>query len=122
MLKRNGDLDTPLLYRALKNANSSLDAWTQFVWKNKAPPRVKFFAWLLSQERIQCKTVLRKKNTVESIVCEVCQAEETPAHIIFGCPNAKQFWDALQIQMDANWPIQALREIQAPPHVAAKYC
>jgi len=37
------------------------------------------------------------------------------------CPNAKQFWEALRIQTDAKWPIQALREIQAPPHIPAKY-
>jgi hypothetical protein len=89
--------------------------------RTKPPPRVKFFAWLLSQERIQCKTVLKKKHIVESTVCEVCQAEETPAHIIFGCPSTKQFWEVLQIQKDANWPLQALREFPSPPHFPAKY-
>jgi hypothetical protein len=52
MLKANGELDTSMLYRALKNEQSAPDAWAQFVWQNKAPPRVKFFAWLLSLERI----------------------------------------------------------------------
>ena len=69
MIKKNGDLDSSLLYKALKTAHSSPDAWTKFVWNNKAPPRVKFFAWLLSQGRIQCKTVLRTKGVVENTVC-----------------------------------------------------
>lgn len=69
---------------------------------------MKFFAWLLLQNRIQCKTTLRSKGIVDNTICETCQApEETAAHIIFGCPNATQFWNATQIQTTADWPIQA---------------
>jgi hypothetical protein len=33
---------------------------------------------------------------VENTQCEVCHgAEETPAHVIFGCTAAKEFWDAI---------------------------
>jgi hypothetical protein len=39
----NGDLDSSVIYKALKTANSCPDAWAKFVWQNKAPPRVKFF-------------------------------------------------------------------------------
>jgi hypothetical protein len=122
MLKKNGELDSSLLYRAMKTAYSEPDEWTKFVWHNKAPPRVKFFAWLLSQERIQSKTLLRRKGVVDHIECEVCQAaEETTAHIIFGCSYASQFWGADGIQTDAAWPIQALKDIQPPSHIPAKY-
>jgi hypothetical protein len=79
---------------------------------SKAPPRVKFFAWLLPQERIQSKTLLRRKGVVDTVECEVCQAtEETTAHIIFGCSYARQFLGAVGIQTDAAWSIQALKEI-----------
>lgn len=54
--------------------------------------------------------------------CEVCQAaEETAAHIIFECNNARQFWNALGIQTEANWPIEAIKEIQHLSHIPAKY-
>ena len=33
-----------------------------FVWRNYAPPKVKFFPWLLIQNCIQCKINLRKKD------------------------------------------------------------
>jgi hypothetical protein len=115
MLKANGELDTSMLYRALKNEQSAPDAWAQFVWQNKAPPRVKFFAWLLSLERIQCKTTLRRKNIVDNTTCEACLApDETAAHILFGCPSAQQFWNALQIPTQLNWPVQAIKEISPP--------
>ena len=97
LLKRNGSLDTLLLYRALKTSDSSPDLWTKFIWKNKAPPRVQFFGWLLSQ----CKANLARKGIVENSECEVCQeAEETPAHVIFGCTAAREFWEAIQITTD----------------------
>jgi hypothetical protein len=56
LLKRNGNLDTSLLYRALKTSDSSPDPWTKFIWKNKAPPRVQFF-WL---------AVITREDTVQS--------------------------------------------------------
>jgi hypothetical protein len=115
MLKRNGDLDASLLYRALKRTESGQDAWAKFIWKSKAPPRVQFFAWLLSQRRIQCKTNLAKKGIMENTECEVCHgAEETPAHVIFGYTAAKEFWDAIQITTDPTWPVDKLQEIEAP--------
>jgi hypothetical protein len=43
LFKRNGDLDTSMLYKTLKTANPSPDPWAKFVWNNRAPPRVKFF-------------------------------------------------------------------------------
>jgi hypothetical protein len=89
LLKKNGDLDASTLYQAIKSAHGTPDAWTKFIWQNKGTPRVKFFAWLLSQERIQCKMNLKKKGIVQDTICEACQApEEATAHIIFGCPNA----------------------------------
>jgi hypothetical protein len=106
----------------MKIAYSELDEWTKFVWHNKAPPRVKFFALLLSQERIQSKTLLRRKRVVNNIECKVCQAaEETTVHIIFGCSYARKFWGAVGIQTDAAWPIQALKDIQPPSHIPAKH-
>ena len=61
LLKRNGNLDTPLLYRAVKTTTSSPDPWAKFIWKNNAPPRVQFFGCLLSQ----CKANLARKGIVE---------------------------------------------------------
>jgi len=122
MMKTTGDLDTTMLYRALKSEHSTPDAWTTFVWKNIARPRAKFFAWLLSQERIKCKTNLMKKNIVNDTVCEACQApEETTAHILFGCPKAQEFWNALQIPTNADWPVQAIKDIQPPEHIPSKF-
>jgi hypothetical protein len=111
-----------MLYKTFKQANSSQDPWANFVWKNRAPPRVRFFAWLLSNGRIQCKTNLIKKKFVDTTVYDICQAaEETPAHVIFGCTAAKEFWAAVQIETQATWPVQKLYDIRSPEHIPSKH-
>lgn len=99
MIKPDGDLDTAA-YKALKLADTTPNAWAKFIWKNKAPPRVKFFGWLLSQSRIQCKANLVKKRLVETDACEICNAgPEDTAHIIFGCTNTQRFWSTEALQL-----------------------
>jgi hypothetical protein len=49
------------------------------------------FMWLLTQRRIQCRTVLHRKNVLPDAICEVCnELDETPEHIMGGCAVSKQ--------------------------------
>lgn len=50
----------------------------KFVWLNHAPPRVRFFAWLLVQHRIQCKTNLLHKNIVDNVFVRFATLEVNP--------------------------------------------
>jgi len=62
------------------------------------PPKVQFFAWLLVQERIQCRANLLKKNVVQDATCEVCQGDmEDCDHLIFKCPFASSVWASLHV-------------------------
>jgi hypothetical protein len=63
---------TSELYGILKRPERTEEAMASFIWNNKTPPRVQFFAWLLAQEKTQCKTNLRKKRILEEDVCEEC--------------------------------------------------
>ena len=63
-----------------------------FIWRNFAPPRVKFFAWLLIQDRIQCKTNLEKKGLLSNATCDLCKSQDEDAnHIVSGCSFARSF-------------------------------
>ncbi|CAO1940520.1 unnamed protein product [Urochloa humidicola] len=96
-------------------------AFTKFVWRNKAPPRVQFFAWLLVQERIQCRANLLLKNIVDDAKCELCHnREETCDHIIFTCPFASQVWAGLG--MDIQFAtVKALWEVPRPTAIPIKH-
>jgi hypothetical protein len=92
----DGKLRTGPLYQLLVDAQGTYSPTSKFVWKNKAPPRVQFFTWLLIQGRVQCKANLLKKHVVQEASCEVCgAAEETATHIIFQYPFAQGFWQTL---------------------------
>lgn len=81
------------LYKILMNTTG-----TPQEHKNRTPPRVQFFTWLLVQERIHCRVNLLKKNIVDSAECELCQQEnEDCNHLIFTCPFAAQAWTTLGV-------------------------
>jgi hypothetical protein len=59
-----------------------------FVWENHAPPRVQFFAWVLSKARTPSRASLLRKNilTAAEAGCPMCSAPlETVNHIFLDC-------------------------------------
>ncbi|WVZ51145.1 hypothetical protein U9M48_002314 [Paspalum notatum var. saurae] len=93
----DGDkLQAGVVYQALCAGDGELDAAAKFVWKNSAPPRVRFFGWLARRGRIQCRANLAVKKVVPDAGCEVCHTEEvTTPHILFHCGFTKQLWSQL---------------------------
>jgi len=86
-----GRLMTSKIYKLATSSENACDHYI-FVWKNYAPPKVKFFAWLLLQNRIQCSSNLKKKNILESDSCVLCShAAETADHLMASCPFAQSF-------------------------------
>ncbi|EEE67720.1 hypothetical protein OsJ_25400 [Oryza sativa Japonica Group] len=101
------------LYGILNSRPTCCSNW-KFVWKNKAPPRVQFFAWLLAKDRLPMRVNLKKKNITPSDVCEICKiAPETAEHLFLHCSVAKAFWDLTHA--NPNIPsMKALNLIQPP--------
>lgn len=85
-------MSTASIYRAT-TASGAPCAFFDFVWRSCAPPKVKFFAWLLVQNRIQCKANLKRKNVLDDDRCDICgTATEDADHIITRCHFAQDFW------------------------------
>lgn len=54
------------------------------------------FIWLLMKGRIQCRSNLFRKKVVDSPTYLDCGAEEETAdHLVFQCPPAAHFWEAI---------------------------
>lgn len=95
LVDHKGKLKTSRLYKVLMSGEDPCP-FARFIWKNRAPPRVRFFAWLLVQDKIQSRHNLHKKHVVNLAGCELCNHdEETADHIIFGCATAMAFWEHL---------------------------
>lgn len=89
-------LQAGALYHVLCGDDQGMDEATKFIWRNCAPPRVKFFGWLVQRGKIQCKVNLARKGIVQDTICEACRGgEETVPHILFHCEFAKQFGSCL---------------------------
>ncbi|VAH57466.1 hypothetical protein VPH35_043007 [Triticum aestivum] len=63
------------------------------IWSSRVPTRVKIFAWLLFQGRLNCKINLLHKHIVSDAVCPRCGFDgEDTSHIFLNCPLAQRIW------------------------------
>lgn len=89
-------------YHALTTSPDMDRNWI-FVWKNSAPRKVLFFAWLLAKDRLPTRKNLHMKMIVPSPTCEICNLEEeTASHLFLHCPFAASFWASLRLSPGIN--------------------
>lgn len=79
-----------------------------WIWKSKCVPKIKFFAWLLLNDRLNTRNMLRRNKFLEEgYNCALCQngVEQTLEHLFFDCPSASVRWFALGIVWDNSLSI-----------------
>jgi hypothetical protein len=94
-----------------------------FLWRNHAPSKVRFFAWLLTKARIPSRSSLFRKHilTAAEAVCPVCAGpEETASHIIFECDFVTRFWRSLGFSFPSNANVTMLHTYAAPAGIPAE--
>ena len=63
------------------------------VWKTWAPPRCRFFIWLVLHNRVWTAVRLARRNLPHPEACPFCdQEEETINHLLIGCVFAREVW------------------------------
>lgn len=113
---RSGAVYTKLV----QTSGSPPPPFVKFVWKNRGPPRVQFFVWLLVQGRIQFRANLVMKNILEDASCELCGQVEDCDHIVFRCPFAASIWSSLGADTTSSF-VQSLRTIHRRAMVPAQH-
>jgi hypothetical protein len=117
--KKSGNLDTSAFYK-LRTWGGVEVPYHAFVWKNFAPSKVQFFAWLLSRSRVQSRAALLKKKILSAAEagCPICSDPlETANHIFFGCSFVQRFWAAAGFQFPADADVKLLYRYDAPAAV-----
>jgi len=69
--------------------HSNVDPIFRWIWKSYCQPKHRVFAWLLVQDRLSTRNILRRKRMIlESYNCEFCHVahEETTQHFFLGMP------------------------------------
>jgi hypothetical protein len=65
------------------------------VWKIMVPPRVHFFLWLVSKNKILTRNNLAKRQSVVDMSCLFCAENETVCHLLSDCVVARQAWGVM---------------------------
>jgi hypothetical protein len=79
------------------------------IWKAKISKKLRIFIWLVFQDRINSRNLLRRKNFIiegEDYSCVLYNTgmEELTYHLLFQCPFTERCWDLLNIHWDHNLP------------------
>jgi hypothetical protein len=67
------------------------------IWRAKAEPKCRFFAWTLLHKKILTANNLIKRNWPSDPFCKLCGIEpETPNHLCLNCDFAREVWSDLK--------------------------
>ena len=94
-LTADGEYSAASAYGAMF-LGSSATVGAKQLWKTRAPPRVRFFVWLILHGR--CWTAERRfrHGLQNSDVCIICdQSSETMDHLVLGCVFSREVWGIL---------------------------
>jgi hypothetical protein len=64
----------------------------KYIWKIKAPLKIKIFMWFLHHKVILTKDNLAKRKWQGCKKCAFCDKDESIQHLFFECPLAKIIW------------------------------
>jgi hypothetical protein len=76
------------------NQHQDMEHIWSTIWNPNLWPKVSFFLWLTTQNRILTWDNLRKKGFIGPSMCTLCQQqEETMEHLLNRCPYSQVIWD-----------------------------
>jgi hypothetical protein len=119
-IDNSGRLQSVPIYKTMARTTPSFYAFTNFIWKNCAPPRVCFFTWFLVQQKINCKANLYRKSIIEDPICGLCrECNETTDHLIFVCKFVCDFWASVGVHLPPSSLVSTPWGIQRPSTIHA---
>lgn len=99
----------------LHNISGHVCSNWQFVCWNAAPLHIKFFVWLLVNDKLHTKDNLLWKTLVDNATCEICTAGiEDANNLFFGCSFVRSFWRVLVISFNTHWLLRLCPAYNTP--------
>lgn len=97
----NGKYAVQSLY-AVINCRGVFLVYVSSIWKLAIPPRVQFFLWLLSHNKLLTRDNLAKRRNVSDPSCLFCANKESIPHLFFECCVAGNVWSLVSeiLQVD----------------------
>ena len=74
------------------------------IWNLIVPPKLGFFAWEASWDKVLTLDQLKRRGIPLVNMCFLCEEnEETVDHLFIHCSRAKMLWDLFLAITDYNW-------------------
>jgi hypothetical protein len=103
-LTPKGEYTTSSAYRAQFRGYATNPALAA-IWKTWAPPKCKFFAWLILQDRVWTSDRLARRHWDHSPVCPLCRTTaETAVHLLAQCRYTLRIWSLLATWIGPHFP------------------
>ena len=93
-LEANGIYTVSSLY-AVVNFRGVMPVHVHKVWSIKVPPKIHFFLWLLTHNKLLTRDNLSKRQQVDDASCIFCSEPETSTHVFLECVVAKVVWERI---------------------------
>ena len=85
---------------------------SRWIWKSSCILRTKFFAWLLLNDRLNTRDLLKRRNwqVTDDYDCVLCPARayEDRMHLFFQCNFSQRIWNYLQIEWPQGQDLQSV--------------
>ena len=102
-LTKKGDFDIRSFYNKLQNHLPIIFPW-KGIWKVKAPPRVSFFVWTATWNKILTGDNLWGRGFDFVDWCIMCRCNgETVNHLLLYCDKAYQLWSLAFRSFGISW-------------------
>ncbi|XP_028216534.1 uncharacterized protein LOC114398549 [Glycine soja] len=80
------------IYMELRKKDGEVMPWRKLMYCNAARPQAVMTLWLTCHQKLAMKTRLVRYGMVANNTCCFCDAEETTAHLFFGCATMRKVW------------------------------
>lgn len=95
-LTLTGEYTTKSAYR-VQFLGAAKSFFNETIWKCWAPPKCKFFAWLVMQNRVWTADRLKKRGWRNQQYCPLCHTTlETVVHLLAHCRFSQRIWLDIQ--------------------------
>ena len=90
-------------YYSVMHSHMATDTPTRWIWESKATMKIKVFAWLMLNDRLNTRDLLVRRHwrsPQEDNTCPLCfaHAHEDRDHLFFTCQFSTRVWNYLNIQ------------------------
>jgi len=94
-LSSSGQYTTKSVYDTLFQGAISFELF-EIIWKSWAPPKCRFFMWLVAHNRCWTADRLARRDLPHPEQCLLCdQHEKNIQHLLVGCVFSRDFWFSL---------------------------